>query len=94
MEKALTAEALAYRYGYKDAFVREACMRDAEHHPLPHIKRGNSRPICYIQPETFEQWLKEEERLQVGLPMPDTEAQKAYYRTLELIRSIYEEQIA
>lgn len=66
MGKALRIEQVASRYGYPDAFVREACMRGAGHHPLPCIKRGGRRPQCYIQPATFERWLAEEERLQAG----------------------------
>ena len=89
LDKALTIEQTAYRYGYKDSFVRSACERSPEHHPLPHIKRGTSRPVRYIQPTTFEKWLEEEERLTVGLT-PDEEAAKSAWECLVEMRKAWE----
>lgn len=88
MNKALTVENVAYQYGYKSTFIREACNRSPENHPLPHIKRGTSRPVAYIQPATFEQWLKEEERLQVGLS--DEDAKMSALQALQNIRDLFE----
>ena len=67
MDRAMTIEKTANVYGYPYSFVKEACERAPEEHPLPCIKRGGRRPLCYIQPSTFERWLAEEERRQVGL---------------------------
>ena len=89
MEKAMTIEQVAGRYGYKTSFVREACARDNEHHPLPHIERGASRPVCYIQPSTFERWLAEEERLTVGL-IPDNVAADNLHSFMRSLIEMYE----
>lgn len=67
MEKAMTIEKAAGAFGYPETFVREACMRAADMHPLPCIKRGGKRPQCYIRAETFERWLGEEELIQAGV---------------------------
>lgn len=72
MEKAATIQQIAYRYGYSQGFVRSACHRSPEHHPLPHVKTGNTRPVISIRPEVFEVWLDEEEAFQAGLT-PDKE---------------------
>ena len=66
MEKAMTVDKVAQAYGYPEAFVRGACHRDAERHPIPHVRSGASRGCIRIRPSVFEQWAKEEEMLTVG----------------------------
>ena len=66
-DKALTIEQIAYRYGYSRSFIRSACHRAPDHHPLPHIKHGESRPVIRVRPDVFEQWLTEEELIQTGM---------------------------
>lgn len=65
MDKVMTIQQAAYRYGLSQGFVRSACKRDSAHHPLPHLEHGKTRPHIYIRPEAMERWLEEEERLTV-----------------------------
>lgn len=85
----MTIGQTANAYGYRYDFIEGACKRGANEHPLPHIKRGESRAIRYIQPATFEKWLAEEERRTVGLP--DEEAKENLHIVLERIWKEYRE---
>lgn len=41
-------------------FIREACWRDAQHHPLPCLKAGAKRRMVKIRWSDFTRWLQEE----------------------------------
>ncbi|WP_304598260.1 hypothetical protein [Adlercreutzia caecimuris] len=62
MEKALTCKGIALMAGVSEEFVRAACWRGPENHPLPHVRSGEVRPVIRIRPSVFEAWLGEEER--------------------------------
>ncbi len=66
MEKATTVDKLAAEYGYPEAFIRGACNRSAEHHPLPHVRSGSSKRCIRVRPSVFERWVIEEELVTVG----------------------------
>ena len=95
MDKALTAEQVAHNFGFPANFVREACNRESNYHPLPHIKRGGSRPVCYVRPSTFERWLDEEEKLTVGLEVeelgtPDEYVLPGYHEVLKKLEAVFD----
>lgn len=61
MEKPLTIPQLARLSGYKPEFIRQATCRAEWNNPLKCTKSGLKRPVKYIRPSVFMEWLKEEE---------------------------------
>ena len=48
--------------GVSEEFVRAACYRSADNHPLPHITVGRCQ-YPRVRVSTFLAWLDEEERI-------------------------------
>lgn len=65
-EKYLTIDAVAERSGISSEAIRNFCHRGPKHHPLPHVKVGNTQRHIRIRWSTFTEWCKEEERLSVA----------------------------
>ena len=74
MEPLYTPREISQIYGrtISEAYIRAACRRGADNHPLPHIKSGAKRPVFRISLTVFEQWLKEEMRANVGAVIAKT----------------------
>lgn len=45
---------------FSEEFVRSACHRSADNHPLPHVKCGKKRPVLRVCPDVFWNWIEEE----------------------------------
>ncbi len=43
-----------------EGFIRAACHRARDCHPLPHIETGTKRKVMRIRLSDFERWLGEE----------------------------------
>lgn len=66
-EKYETVAAIAERADMPEEYVRAACHRSSGRHPLPHIERGEKRPVIRVRWSDFCRWADEEPRFQVGL---------------------------
>ncbi len=56
----LTIPKVAEKSGLPRDYIRAACWRGKDYHPLPHIRSGEKRPVIRINYSQFEQWLEEE----------------------------------
>lgn len=59
-EPYMTIPKLAEKVGIPASFIRAACNRGKEFHPLPCLKVGEKRPIYRIKISEFEKWAAEE----------------------------------
>ncbi len=60
-EKPLTCREIGARAGLSEEYVRAACHRGSQFHPLPHTRSGGKRPVIRIRWSTFTAWYDEEE---------------------------------
>jgi len=67
-EKPMTCEEVSAKAGktVSEEFLRAACHRAPQNHPLPHTRSGGKRPIIRIRWSQFVEWYGEEERFQVS----------------------------
>lgn len=66
-ERFESVSAIASRAGMPEEYVRAACHRSPTYHPLPHIERGEKRPVIKVRWSDFCRWMDEEPRFQAGL---------------------------
>ena len=68
LETPLTCQEVSARTGRKVSaeYVRAACHRAPQNHPLPHTRSGEKRPVIRIRWSQFVKWYEEEERFQVS----------------------------
>jgi hypothetical protein len=63
-EKHLVPQDIAVMFGVSAEYVRAACNRGKDDHPLPHINTGTKkRQHLRIRPSVFAKWLDDEEWL-------------------------------
>ena len=55
-----TIPQLAPMVGFTQAYIRAACNRGKEFHPLPCLRAGDKRPIIRIRVSDWEKWAEEE----------------------------------
>lgn len=67
-EEPLSCDGISSMTGRKVSaeFVRAACHRAPQNHPLPHVRSGSKRPVIKVRWSQFVKWYEEEERLQVS----------------------------
>ena len=62
----MTCAALAKDFNLSQEFIRSACYRCKDYHPLPHIRYGKGKKFIRIDKEVTKKWLMEEMELNAG----------------------------
>lgn len=63
----MTCAQVAKDFNLSQEFIRSACYRGKDYHPLPHIRYGNGeKKFIRIDKEVARKWLMEEMDLNAG----------------------------
>jgi hypothetical protein len=66
-EKLLTCAQAGKKMGVSEEFVRSACHRGKDYHPMPHLRYGKNRQYIRVHLSKALQWLDEEMEREAGL---------------------------
>lgn len=62
----MTCAEVAKKIRMSTEFVRSACYRGKEYHPLPHIRYGSKKKFIRLDLQEVKKWLEEEMTLNAG----------------------------